>query len=60
VLSMSLGLFTPPFGIGFYQACAIGRVEPDQAMRTIWPFMAALLVATILVAALPVLTVLHF
>ena len=26
VLGMSLGLFTPPLGIGFYQACAIGRV----------------------------------
>ena len=33
VLSMSLGLFTPPFGIGFYQACAIGRVAPDKAVQ---------------------------
>ena len=33
VLSMSLGLFTPPFGIGFYQACAIGRVAPDKAVH---------------------------
>ncbi|CAH2601258.1 TRAP transporter large permease subunit [Rhodovastum atsumiense] len=53
VLSMSLGLFTPPFGIGFYQACAIGRVTPDKAVHACWPYMAALLVATIIVAAVP-------
>ena len=56
VLAMSLGLFTPPLGIGFYQACAIGRVEPDKAMRAIWPYMASLLVAAIIVAAVPWLT----
>ncbi|TBW40851.1 TRAP transporter large permease subunit [Siculibacillus lacustris] len=53
VLSMSLGLFTPPLGIGFYQACAIGRVDPDKAMRAIWPYMTALFVAAIIVAAVP-------
>ncbi|EJW10593.1 putative gluconate TRAP family transporter [Rhodovulum sp. PH10] len=60
VLSMSLGLFTPPLGIGFYQACAIGRVEPDKAMRAIWPYMAALLIAAIIVAAVPWLATPHF
>jgi TRAP-type C4-dicarboxylate transport system permease large subunit len=53
---MGLGLFTPPFGIGFYQACAIGRVEPHEAMHTVWPYMAALLVAAMIVAAVPVLS----
>jgi len=53
VLSMSLGLFTPPFGIGFYQACAIGRVAPDKAVHACWPYMAALLIATMIVAAVP-------
>jgi tripartite ATP-independent transporter DctM subunit len=56
VLSMSLGLFTPPFGIGFYQACAIGRVKPDQAIHSCWPYMAALLIATVIVAAVPKLS----
>ena len=53
VLSMSLGLFTPPLGIGFYQACAIGRVDPEKAMHACWPFMAALLVSAIIVACVP-------
>ncbi len=60
VLSMSLGLFTPPLGIGFYQACAIGRVEPDKAMHAIWPYMAALLSAAAIVAAVPWLSTPHF
>jgi len=59
VLSMSLGLFTPPLGIGFYQACAIGRVAPDRAMKAIWPYMGALLVAAIIVAAVPWLATPH-
>src|ERR1700730_10855981 len=29
ILAMGIGLFSPPFGVGFYSACAIGRVSPD-------------------------------
>ncbi len=27
ILAMGIGLFAPPFGLGFYAACAIGRVS---------------------------------
>lgn len=60
VLSMSLGLFIPPLGIGFYQACAIGRVQPDKAMRSIWPYMFAILASVIIVAIIPWVTSPHF
>ncbi len=53
VLSMGIGLFAPPFGVGFYTACAIGKVDPDQAMRHMWPYIAVLLAAVFLVAAIP-------
>jgi TRAP-type C4-dicarboxylate transport system permease large subunit len=53
VLAMGLGLFAPPFGVGFYAACAIGRVNPDEAMGRIWPYLGALLVALAVVAAVP-------
>ncbi len=53
ILAMGIGLFAPPFGDGFYAACAIGRVNPDDAMGAIWPYLAALLVALLLVAAVP-------
>jgi len=56
VLAMGLGLFAPPFGVGYYAACAIGRVNPDAGMRKIWPYMGALLVGLIIVAAVPWLT----
>jgi tripartite ATP-independent transporter DctM subunit len=53
IFAMGLGLFAPPFGVGFYAACAIGRVNPDNAMGHIWPYLGALFVALILIAAIP-------
>jgi tripartite ATP-independent transporter DctM subunit len=53
VLAMSLGLFSPPLGIGYYSACAIAQVSPDKAMGGIWIYMAALAAAVIIVAAIP-------
>jgi len=53
VLSMGIGLFSPPLGVGYYAACAIGKTEADAAMRRVVPYLAAVLVATIVIAAFP-------
>jgi len=53
VLAMGIGLFAPPFGVGYYAACAISRVDPDAGIRPIGGYLAALVVGTALVAALP-------
>lgn len=53
IFAMGLGLFAPPFGVGFYAACAIGRVSPDVAMPKVWPHMAALFVALVLLTLVP-------
>ena len=53
ILAMGLGLFAPPFGVGYYAACAIGRVHPDEGMQPIWAYMLALLVGLAVVAAVP-------
>jgi tripartite ATP-independent transporter DctM subunit len=53
ILSMSLGLFSPPFGVGYYMACAIGRVPPEEGMASIWGYMAALAIGVVIVAAVP-------
>ncbi|MBT9288566.1 TRAP transporter large permease [Prosthecodimorpha staleyi] len=53
VLAMGLGLFAPPFGVGYYAACAIGKVNPDEGIGPIWAYMLALLVGLIVVAAVP-------
>ena len=57
VLSMGLGLFAPPLGVGYYAACAIGRVQPDEGIKPIVGYMLALLIGTIAVAAIPWLSV---
>ncbi|WP_428485642.1 TRAP transporter large permease subunit [Rhodopila sp.] len=53
ILAMGIGLFAPPFGVGYYAACAIGRASPDAAMRRIWPYLLAVLAGLIVVAAVP-------
>ncbi|MCO5396736.1 TRAP transporter large permease subunit [Ralstonia soli] len=53
VLSMGLGLFAPPFGVGYYTACAIGNVDPEEGMRPIWGYMLSLLIGLTVVAAVP-------
>jgi TRAP-type C4-dicarboxylate transport system permease large subunit len=53
ILSMGLGLFAPPLGVGYYAACAIGRVNPDEGIRPIVGYMLALLVGTFVVAFVP-------
>jgi tripartite ATP-independent transporter DctM subunit len=53
IFAMGLGLFTPPFGVGFYAACAIGKVAPDKAIGRVWPHLGALFLALIVIAAIP-------
>jgi tripartite ATP-independent transporter DctM subunit len=53
VLSMGLGLFAPPLGVGYYAACAIGRVNPDEGIHPIMGYLLVLLLGTMVVAAIP-------
>jgi tripartite ATP-independent transporter DctM subunit len=57
ILSMGVGLFSPPFGVGYYSACAISKVNPDAGIRPIVGYMAALIVGLILIAAIPWLSI---
>jgi tripartite ATP-independent transporter DctM subunit len=53
VTAMNIGLMTPPVGIGFYLACKIGGVSPDEAIGAIWPYLVALFAGLVLIAAFP-------
>jgi tripartite ATP-independent transporter DctM subunit len=53
ILAMGIGLFAPPFGVGYYAACAIGRVDPALGIRPIWGYLLALLIGLIIVAVFP-------
>nr|WP_245266779.1 TRAP transporter large permease subunit [Bradyrhizobium sp. WSM1743] len=57
VLAMGIGLFAPPFGVGYYAACAISRINPDDGMKPIVGYMVALLIGTLIVAAVPWLSI---
>ncbi len=53
VTAMNIGLMAPPIGIGFYIACKIADAPADQVMRSIWPYIGALFVGLLLIAAVP-------
>lgn len=53
IFAMGLGLFAPPFGVGFYAACAIAQVDPGKAMGRVWPYLGALVVALAVLIAVP-------
>ncbi len=52
-LAMGIGLFAPPFGVGYYAACAISRIHPNEGMKPIVGYMIALFIGTVVVAAIP-------
>ncbi len=53
VTAMNIGLMMPPIGVGFYVACRIGDASPDDVMGAIWPYIIALMVGLIAIAAIP-------
>ncbi|WP_028999847.1 TRAP transporter large permease [Azohydromonas australica] len=52
-LAMGIGLFAPPFGVGYYAACAISRIHPDKGMKPILGYMVALFIGVVIVAVVP-------
>ena len=57
ILAMGIGLFAPPFGVGFFSACAIGRTNPNDSLWRIWPYIGALVVSLLIIAAIPWLSI---
>ncbi len=53
ILSMGIGLFAPPLGVGYYAACAIGKVNPDEGVKPIMGYLLALLIGILVIAFVP-------
>ncbi|WP_459909931.1 TRAP transporter large permease [Caballeronia sp. HLA56] len=53
ILSMGLGLFSPPFGVGYYGACAVSKINPDEGIRPIAGYMLALFAGILIIASVP-------
>jgi tripartite ATP-independent transporter DctM subunit len=56
VAAMGIAFFLPPVGVGLSIAAGIARVEIDDVTRTYLPYLAALLIGLVLIAAFPSLT----
>ena len=53
VISMGLGLFAPPLGLGLYGACLIGNVPIEQTIKPIMGYLGLLLVCLLVIAFVP-------
>ncbi len=49
-LNLVLGLLTPPVGVGLYIASSMSGASPMAIMRSLWPFLLAVLVVLILLS----------
>jgi tripartite ATP-independent transporter DctM subunit len=56
VLSMGLGLFSPPVGLGAFTVCAVGRVPMERMIRPAGKYLAVVAIVLLLVAFWPALT----
>ena len=56
LLNLGIGLVTPPVGAVLFVGCAIGKIPIEKAVRTIWPFYGALLLALAAVIYIPELS----
>jgi tripartite ATP-independent transporter DctM subunit len=53
VLTLALGLVTPPYGLCLLLACAIGNVSVVETMRVMIPFILVILVIILATALIP-------
>ena len=56
MMNLGLGLCTPPVGACLFVGCAVGKVPIERAVRSIWPFYAAILIALILTTFVPAIS----
>ncbi|HET6469311.1 MAG TPA: TRAP transporter large permease subunit [Geminicoccaceae bacterium] len=57
VLTLALGLYTPPVGTTLFISSSIARVSVVQTTRELWPFYLAALTVVALFAYVPALTI---
>jgi tripartite ATP-independent transporter DctM subunit len=56
VAAMGIAFFLPPVGVGLTIAAGIGRVDIDDVSRAYVPYLIALLIGLLLIAAFPFFT----
>src|SRR5438045_3248855 len=56
VISMGVGLFAPPLGLGLYGACLIGNVPIEQTIKPIMGYLGLLLLWLLVIAFVPAIS----
>jgi len=56
MMNLGLGLCTPPVGSVLFVGCVVGGVKLEDAVKTIWPFYLAILIALMLVTFIPAIS----
>jgi len=56
LMNLGLGLCTPPVGACLFVGCAVGNVPIEKAVKSIWPFYIAILVALMLITFVPAIS----
>lgn len=56
ILNLSIGFITPPVGSNLFVACGITGMKFEELVKSIWPFLLALIVALLLVTFIPQIT----
>ena len=58
VLNLTIGMLTPPFGVGLYTVATVGNVPAVKVLKELLPLYVPLLVALLIVTYFPPLTTL--
>jgi tripartite ATP-independent transporter DctM subunit len=56
VISMGIGMFAPPLGLGLYGSCLIGRVPIEDTIKPIMRYLGLLFLCLLVIAFIPPLT----
>lgn len=56
VVSMGIGLFAPPIGLGLLSACLIGDVPLEQTIKPIFGYLGLLLLCVFVIAFFPAIS----
>ncbi len=52
-LVVTIGLYTPPVGVGMFLTCKVGQIKTESFLREMWPFVIVLIACAFLVAYVP-------
>lgn len=56
MINLGIGLVTPPVGSVLFVGAAVGKIPVEQAVKTIWPFYSALILALMLITFVPAIS----